>query len=213
MIGTVQVRFPVSSATFANIAPLEGELISAQRETIAALSGKIQRLSDQQILLGSSKPQVVTRLAPQQANFEEKVFGSLVSLKVAVSQYAMHLSTQERHRIFDQLDFVINVDDWHEQDALPRPQSFQDFLKWMIYSKYFQWTSIGISEEGNVLVAWRTARVLLTANFLGSDNVRWTAKIASEDEEPAHAVGRCSLRLFAEQAMFYLRSGDPNANN
>src|ERR1700676_1059471 len=130
-----QASFPTTSATFSNIAPIERELIDMQRETVAAWSAKIQKLTDQRhYLLSSNKPQTVTRVDPQQSSFEERIFGSLAALKIAVSQYAMHRSSSERHRIFDQLDFVINEDDWHEEDSLPRTQSFQDFLKWMIYS-------------------------------------------------------------------------------
>ncbi|SRR6266566_5902757 len=213
MIPALQTTFPASLATFDNIAPIESDLITAQRTTVAALSEKIQKLSKQQVLLVSNAPQTVTRLSPQQSSFEERIFGSVVSLKVAISQYAMHLSSQERHRIFDQLDFVINVDDWHEEDNLPNLQSFQDFLKWMIYSKYFRWTSIGVSDEGNTLVAWKTDRVLLTANFAGPDNVRWTAQITSAGGEHGHTVGKCPLRLFAEQALFYLRPGDLSGGN
>jgi hypothetical protein len=206
MSAALQASFPATSATFSNIAPIENELITVQRETVAALSAKIQKLTEQHhFLLGAGKPKSVTRTAPQQSSFEERIFGSLASLKVAVSQYAMHLSSPERHRIFDQLDFVINEDDWHEEDNLPRTQSFQDFLKWMIYSKYFQWTSIGVSDEGNILVAWKTDRVLLTANFASPDNVRWTAQISSESGEVGHTVGKCPLRLFSEQALFFLR--------
>jgi len=213
MIPALQTTFPASSATFGNVAPIESDLITTQRETIAALSEKIQKFSEQHILLGSSTPQTFTRITPQQSSFQEKIFTSLVSLKIAVSQYAMHLSSDERHRIFDQLDFVINIDDWHEDDNLPSPQSFQNFLKWMIYSKYFRWTSIGVSDEGNILVAWKTDRVLLTANFASPENVRWTAQITSGSGETGHTVGKCPLRLFAEQALFYLRPGDNNGGS
>jgi len=215
MIGAFQGTFPASSANFVNIGPIGDDLITKQREKIASLSAKLQQQfsEQQQILLGSRTPQTITRLAPQESSFEERLFGSLASLKIAVSQYAMHLSSDERHRIFEQLDFLINVDDWHEEDNLPKPQSFMDFLKLMIYSKYFRWTSIGVSHEGNLLVAWKTDRVLLTANFADQDTVRWTAQISSENGEMGHAAGKCSLRLFSEQALFYLRPGDRNAGN
>lgn len=85
--------------------------------------------------------------AVSRPSFEERLFDSLVSLKVAVSQYAMHLPSDERRRIFDRLDSVINVDDWHEEDNLPILNSFRDFLKWMIYAKRFNWSSIGVSNE------------------------------------------------------------------
>src|SRR5487761_1059138 len=72
----------------------------------------------------------VLRSVPQQASFEEKIFNSLVALKISVSQYAMHLSNDERRRLFVRLDEVINIEDWHEEDTLPILGSFINFLKW-----------------------------------------------------------------------------------
>lgn len=134
----------------------------------------------------------------------EKIFDTLVSLKVSVSFFAMHLSRDERRRIFDALDDIINMDDWHESDTLPTKQSFQQFLKWMIFSGRTDWTSIGVSDAGTVLAAWRKARVLLTADFESNDSVRWTVRLSGEDGEVGHTAGRCPLKLFAEQAQFYL---------
>lgn len=137
--------------------------------------------------------------------FEEKIFDSLVSLKVAVSAYAMHLSADERSRLFAELDDKINVDDWHEEDKLPAVHSFVQFLKWMIFARHHKWTSIGVSATGTITVAWRTPRVLLTADFVRENEVRWTAQLAGENGEVGHTAGRCSLRLFSEQALFYLK--------
>jgi hypothetical protein len=170
----------------------------------------------QRVTIQPKKPETFSTSQIQTSSFEEKVFSSLVSLKVSVSKYAMHLSHHERHRVFQQLDSVINTDDWHEEDELPQIGAFEDFLKWMIYSKYFKWLSIGVSDEGTLLVAWRTKRVLLTANFSGKegvDSVRWTAQIHSAKGEIGHTVGKCPLRLFSTQAMFYLQEAEANEAN
>jgi hypothetical protein len=190
--------------------PIKHDFMARQREAIEGLTQKSylkdQPLANQKILVSAKRSERVVRSMTRSTGFEENIFNSLVSLKVAVSQYAMHLSSNERHRIFEQLDSMINVDDWHQGDDLPKSSSFQDFLKWMIYSKYFKWVSIGVSQDGNIMVAWRTSRVLLTANFAGSDSVRWTVQIKSEAGETGQTVGKCPLRLFAEQAMFYLEA-------
>ena len=153
----------------------------------------------------------VTRVIPETEDFTARVFKSLVALKVAVSQYAMHLSNSERHRIFAELDSVINTDDWHEDDQLPKIEAFKDFLRWMIYSKYNKWISIGVSDDGHLLVAWKTDRILLTARFsglAGQEAVRWTVQITSKKGETGYTVGKCPLRLFSEQALFYLKEAE-----
>ena len=190
----------------------------AQQFVTATPGWPLERLlpKGQKVILAPEQREVFRQSIPQSTSFEESIYNSLVSLKVAVSQYAMHLSNDERRRIFHELDTVINISDWHEGDVLPDPTAFQDFLKWMIYSKYSKWISIGVANDGGLLVAWKTMRVLLTAKFSGiggQEAVRWTAKIQSEDGEIGHAVGKCPLRLFAEQALFYLRGADKNAGD
>lgn len=172
---------------------------------------KDRPLLDWKVVVEGRKAQTLVRSIPEHTDFEGRIFNALVSLKVAVSQYAMHLSHEERHRIFGELDCVINTEDWHEGDELPKLNAFQDFLKWMIYSKYFKWISIGASDDGSLLVAWKTKRVLLSAKFSGKSGqeaVRWSAQITSKDGETGHTVGKCPLRLFSEQANFYLAGAD-----
>jgi len=129
----------------------------------------------------------------------EKLFNSLVELKVSVAQYAMHLSPKTRHKIFDDLDAILNVEDWHEDDLLPRAQSFRDFLKWTIYSKRFNWLSVGFSENGELLAAWKSDKGLMTARYPGNGRVWWTATMTI-DGEKNHVAGDCTLEYLDQEA-------------
>jgi len=181
------------------------DFLVSQRKSLSDHIPTIADLARAQSRPWSGSATTQTMIQPRVTSFDERIFDSLVSLKVAISQYAMHLGAAERQRLFEELDSKINVEDWHEDDTLPAVSSLQEFLKWMIYSKHCQWTSIGASSQGSILVAWHTPRVLLTANFEARDSVRWTAQVKSADGEVGHSVGKCTLRLFAEQAMFYLK--------
>jgi hypothetical protein len=132
-------------------------------------------------------------------SFAEKLFNSLVELKVGVAEYAMHLTPDVRAKIFKDLDDLLNVDDWHEDDLLPRLLSFRDFLKWTIYSKRFNWLSLGFSDEGNVLVAWKSGKGMLTASYDGAGRVWWTAAITL-DGELNHVAGDSTLEYFETEA-------------
>jgi hypothetical protein len=132
-----------------------------------------------QIVVSKQKTREILQSVPRQAGFDEKIFDVLVSLKVATSQYAMHLSNSERARLFARLDELINVDDWHEEDTLPSVPSFLNFLKWIIFSKNFEWSSIGVASDGNILVAWTRSGLVLTANFFPQNSVTWTAAVES----------------------------------
>lgn len=157
----------------------------------------------EQYILSGKSPKTIVRESPNQSTLENRVFDSGVKMKVAVSQYAMHLSQETREKLFQDLDEVVNVEDWYDEDALPREESFRDFLKWTIYSKRFNWISIGISEEGNVLVAWKSEHALLTASFEGNSRVIWAVKRVSEEGE-THVAGNSPLQFFEREASFYL---------
>src|SRR3977135_3567716 len=175
------------------------DFLVSQRKSLSDHLPTLAELARLQNTTWSGSATTQKMVQPRVASFDEKIFDSLVSLKVAISQYAMHLGAADRQRLFEELDSKINVEDWHEDDTLPTVSSLQEFLKWMIYSKHCQWTSIGVSSQGSILVAWRTPRVLLTANFEARDSVRWTAQVKSASGEVGHSVGKCPLRLFAEQ--------------
>jgi hypothetical protein len=140
-----------------------------------------------------------------QKTFEQRVTDALVQLKAAAAEYAMHLSSAQRETIFNQLESIINVEDWYEEDEFPKLNSFKDLLAWSIYADVPQWDSLGVDDDGDILVAWHNDQVTLTANFDGNRLVRWTSRYQEEGDAVAHAAGDCSLRQFAKQARFYLQ--------
>ncbi len=178
-------------------------LLAHQRSSLITIGARNVDLNNlNRLIVGESNSASVVRSAPSQ-NFAATIFNTLVELKVGVAQYAMHLSPDVRAKLFADLDEIINIEDWYEEDALPKYLSFRDFLKWTIYSKRFNWTSIGISDEGNILVAWKSAKALLTARYDGEGRVWWTATINSEGEKNL-AAGDCSLEFFESEAKHYL---------
>jgi hypothetical protein len=153
----------------------------------------------------SQTPTSVLRETPAETGFEERIFGVLVGLKVAIAEFATHLTREQRAHMFGQLDRLINADDWHEGDEFPRPQAFRDLLRWSIHSAFYNWSSLGVSDEGNILVAWANSRAQLTANFGGDGQVRWTSRVqTAADAAPAMAAGKCSLLYFTKQAKFIM---------
>lgn len=140
-----------------------------------------------------------------QEPFDQRIETAVAALKAVVSQYAMHIPEARRLAIFEQIDSIINADDWYEDDELPRIDSFKDLLAWSIYANLPQWDSLGVDDDGDVLVAWHTEELTLTANFDGNRLVRWTSRRQAKGDIAAHAAGDCSLSEFARQAKFYLQ--------
>src|ERR1700722_14074374 len=79
-------------------------------------TSSFQPISASNFVLQTNATRTLYQQETQANAFSERLFDSLVSLKVAISQYAMHLDSDERHRLFEELDSKINLDDWHEDD-------------------------------------------------------------------------------------------------
>jgi hypothetical protein len=126
---------------------------------------------------------------------ETKVLVHLFDLKVIVAQYSMHLSSEKRERLFTQLDRIMAADSWHDDDPLPKVDSFRGFLKWALYSRWRSWSGIGFSNEGNLLVAWRAGEDRVTAEILGAEKIKWSTSVLIDGEREI-AAGICSLKRF-----------------
>jgi hypothetical protein len=191
-------------STFADLRsihhPLD-EIAAKQRDHIQhLLHNKFER--DASLLVGSGRGKQIVGARDEQSSHEERVFEFLVQLKTAVSTYAMHLSNATRQKLFGDLDAILNAEDWYENDAPPRLNCFRDFLKWTIYSKRFNWLSFGFSDDGEILVAWKTHTALLTARFKGNGRVMWTANRSAPDE--SYAAGDSALQFFERESRIYL---------
>ncbi len=136
-------------------------------------------------------------------SLSEQLFDKSVQLKVQISQFAMHLSREDRSRTFQEIDRLLNVEDWYEEDQLPNDVAFQELVKWAVYAKNYDWTSLGISNSGAMLVAWRVSQSIMTATFSGVRSVRWTVRMGSKDGDSS-IVGQSPLLDFARQSDFYL---------
>lgn len=181
---------------------LSSQLAARARSWDALWKSEYKR-QDSLVLAGNVSSNIETRRPARRNSLNEELFSELVKLKIAVAQYAMHLSRDTRHKIFDDLDSLLNPDDWYEEDKLPQMTSFRDFLKWTVYAKRFNWISLGISNDGHIQAAWKSERGLLTARYTGNGRVLWTAKIIAEGGDD-HLAGDSSLQSLERQAHFYL---------
>jgi hypothetical protein len=181
------------------------ELVATQRTDLQRLLQGFQLpVGDwERFVLGAHDTKSTVRTTPVHPSFQQRVFDASVEMKVAVSNYAMHLTPETRAKLFHDLDEVVNVEDWYEEDALPSALSFRDFLKWTIFSKRYNWLSIGFSDEGYILVAWKSERALLSATFRGNARVLWTATRSSPEGE-TYAAGESTLQFFEREARLYL---------
>jgi hypothetical protein len=130
---------------------------------------------------------------------EVRVFNALAAAKVLTSQVAMHLERHFHERLFRQLDSLHDTDEWEDDDEPINPSSFQTFLKAILTIKPERRPGLGLSQTGNLIAAWTTARDRLTIEFLPKDRVSWVlARYRNDTDEPARFAGQTSVSELLE---------------
>ncbi len=127
--------------------------------------------------------------------FDMKLNTRLFNLKLLVSQFAIHLDTVERTRLFKRLDRLVSPKTWHEEDELPNEASVRTFLRWLLLTRWQEWIALGFSHSGNLLLAWRVNQDEVTAEFIPADKIRWTISNAVEGRTSV-AAGSLDIRDF-----------------
>ncbi len=109
-----------------------------------------------------------------QVSTEERLFSSLVELKVLTSQFSMHLPSAWRKRLFSRLDILYDVENWSSDDTVISVSSFRSFLRATLTYEPLSNTSFGISNNGNFLTAWKVEDTSLSFEYADGDAVQWS---------------------------------------
>lgn len=167
--------FPVLSL------PSEGASEDAQliRDSLAEIKKWASRR------FGSAIDPQAPKLRP--AATAERLDAALASAKVMTSNVVMHLDREWRDRLFAQLDDLLNVEDWHEDDEPLLDESFRTFLRLILYQKPKRRPGLGLSHRGHLIAAWTTGPDRLTLECAPDDTIRWvlSCEINGERERAA----------------------------
>jgi hypothetical protein len=134
-------------------------------------------------------------------SLQEQLFDSSAKLKVTFSQIAMHLTPSWRNTIFEQLDSLLNVEDWQDDSALIDDSSFSTFLRFLIYAAPNRLPSLGVGPTGHVLAAWGEDAQRIAIEFLPKDSAMATmVKQGTRGKETVAWRGHVvDLKLFIER--------------
>ncbi len=173
-------------------------LSSAAGEDAETISNSLLEIQKRQIL---DRP--IYKLAEVEASriadkpLPEKLYDALARVKLLTAQVAMHLDTEWRSRIFEQLDDLLDAEDWHEDDDPIKASSFETFLRMIIFHKPSRRPGFGVSNRGYLIAAWTTGSNRLTIEFLPNDTVRWVLS-CEFDGETERAAGETPVRRLME---------------
>lgn len=123
----------------------------------------------------SRKPQPLAGTVKDLSHsFEERISLRHWDLQIALSRFAMYMSANELMRFHIHLDRLVNAEAWPLDEELPDPASFVAFLRWRLHSPWREWSALGFTPSGRLLVSWHAAGEQVTAEFFADERIRFT---------------------------------------
>ena len=130
------------------------------------------------------------------SSLEEKLFDATAGVKVMTSQVAMYLDSQWRSKLFIQIDFLHDVNEWEQGDKPLQRESFATFLKAICELKPKKRPGLGLTSSGQLIAAWTAGSSRLTVEFFGNGRVKWVIS-RMIDDETEHYVGDTTVNRLA----------------
>lgn len=169
--------------------PLRGSSDAAE-----AISDALRRMAVQATSSFTQSARIASeRSKSDHEETAERLFDSLSAAKVLTARVAMHLSSDWRSQLFEQLDELLDAEDWHDEDEPVTAKSFFTFLRTITHVKPEVRPGLGVSHAGNLIGAWTKDRDALTMEFLPDDTVRWVLSCLI-DGEVERAAGISPVR-------------------
>lgn len=167
-------KFHQSAARTEEIEGWSYTVSSAVGEDAKTISDSADEIRDRQIS-GSPINKILARESSESTPkpVSEQLYDSLAQIKILTSQVAMHLDADWRNLIFDQLDDLLDAEYWHDDDAPIKAQSFETFLRMIVYFNPSRRPGFGVSNRGYLIGAWTNGLDRLTIEFMPDDVVKW----------------------------------------
>ncbi|MCC6834476.1 MAG: hypothetical protein IT213_05780 [Cytophagales bacterium] len=105
---------------------------------------------------------------------EDQLYEAKACCKIKTSSIAMYLPDDRRSRFFRQLDNLMDIENWEEDDKPVTEASFTTLLRLLLFIRPKRNPSLGATSDGNILAAWViNNQDRLTIECLAGDKVRW----------------------------------------
>ena len=152
--------------------PAQNWIMFAQSTTMART--KSNALTQFQRLAPLSPRESDTRGVPSPETLKSKLFDNAAELKIALSQIVMHLDPEWRDIIRDQLDALLDANNWQDNSAFITKSTFITFLRFIIFASPTRLPSLGVGSTGHVLAAWRNGEKRIAVEFFRDDKAAAT---------------------------------------
>lgn len=128
---------------------------------------------------------------PEEDGLKAKLYESRAAFKIYASQVSMHLGREWLHKLFSQIDSLLDVDEWDPRDPPPQLRTAQTFLRMLLTLKVARKPGLGVSPTGNLVAAWTVDKNRLTVECFPEDRVRWVlSRVRGDEVERAAGEGK-----------------------
>ena len=117
--------------------------------------------------------ELVKHLQDNTRSLEERLYDARALCKIKTSEVAMHLDNEWRVRFFSQLDNLMDIENWEDDDTPVTVTSFTTLLRMLTSIKPARRPGLGSTSGGNIIAAWTMEADRLTIECLPKDRVRW----------------------------------------
>lgn len=114
-----------------------------------------------------------TKQADPSATLQERLFNSRASCKIRMADVAMHIERDWRNGFFAQVDNLLDLENWDEEDEPISAASFETLIRMILFVKPKRRPGLGATGEGNVIAAWTVGNDRLTIECMPDDEIRW----------------------------------------
>jgi len=122
-----------------------------------------------------------------EASLAERLASRLLSFKTMTSSVARYLDRRWHSDLFKTLDKLFDADDWDDGFALPLEQSFETFLRLIIYLHPTKRPGVGLSPRGYVLASWSKDADRIVIECQPQDELRWVLSQSNEGRRESAA--------------------------
>ena len=107
---------------------------------------------------------------------------SLQKMKILLSEFSRYLDNECRSSIIKQLNFLLAPDGWSEESELPSEESFRGLLALIFYTQPKFPPSIGLSDDGDFLLAWESNFSQISMKIRNENDIQWILQNKKRDE-------------------------------
>jgi hypothetical protein len=142
-----------------------------------------------------NKPPLSSKIVPLQPTKKmgEILYDSRSNAKILASNVAVLLDPSYKAKLFAQIDYLHDFEDWDSQDRPLQAASFSTFLKTILFIKPTRYPGLGLSYKGNLIAAWTLDKNDLTIEFLANDKLKVVLSKQFDNDQTESSAFECPV--------------------